>query len=71
MVQRGDGKQTLQAMSLRIGESVYCSGDRVETLTDMRRFSRCTAVVQVSFLPDEPVEAFSPPQQAIQSKGHG
>jgi hypothetical protein len=43
----------------------------VETLTHMRPFSQFTEVVQVTFFPDDPVEAFSQPPQAIQSKGHG
>lgn len=71
VVERAHGKQTLQARSLRPGESVFCSGDRVAVLRQVRSFIASVEVVEATFNPDNPVEALNPPPGSIQSKGHG
>merc|ERR1719198_122906 len=68
MVQRGTIPQTMPAGDLREGDPVYCSGGRLAPLTSVRIINVETEVVEISFRPDEPVEAFLP---SILSKGYG
>lgn len=71
MVQRTGGPQTLPAGRLEPGEDVLTSGGQVEKLLQARPFKTYAEIVEVTFNPDEPVEAFHPPMPAILSKGQG
>lgn len=68
MVQRGSTPQTMPACHLSEGDHVYCSGEKLQQLIEVKTYSHDLEVVEITFKPDEPVEALCP---AILSKGHG
>jgi len=68
MVERGPHAQTMPAVQLRVGDRVYSTGEERKELVEIRELTEEVQVVQVRFMPDEPVEVFMPP---ILSKGHG
>lgn len=71
MVLKGGQSQTIPADSLRIGDHVLVAGNRVEELLLVDRLMQCVEVVEITFHPDECVEAFQPLCNSILSKGHG
>lgn len=68
MVQRGSLPQTIPAGHLCEGDIVYCSKGKLEQLMEVNKYSQYGEVVEVTFRPDQPVEALFP---SILSKGHG
>jgi len=69
VVQRRSGPQTLQASALRAGDSVLITGGVSEDLIHVESFEARVSVVQLTFIPDRPVEAFHPPPPSILSQG--
>eukprot|EP00931_Biecheleriopsis_adriatica_P056233 TRINITY_DN33314_c0_g1_i1.p1 TRINITY_DN33314_c0_g1~~TRINITY_DN33314_c0_g1_i1.p1 ORF type:complete len:2803 (+),score=449.95 TRINITY_DN33314_c0_g1_i1:36-8444(+) len=72
MVQRRSGPQPLQASALKIDDDVcvHCGGkNSVERLTRTEIFEASVGIVEITFEPDEAVEAIHP--DSILSKGHG
>lgn len=69
VVQRRSGPQALSADALKEGEDVLISGGSTEPLLRISHFQEKVAVIELSFTPDEPVEAFRPPSSTILSQG--
>lgn len=72
MVPRGKSSQpqAVPAESLKRGHRVYCSGFNEHPLTEVKHFSVCTVVYQITFEPNVPVESFNVPLERILTKGH-
>jgi len=71
MVQRGAQQQSIRADILCRGDSVIVSGGVSAKLQKVESFTADARVAQITFDPDEPVEAFHSPKTAILSKAHG
>lgn len=70
MVQRGAQRQPIRADTLCRGDSVIGGGGSAK-LQKVESFTADARVAQITFDPDEPVEAFHSPKTAILSKAHG
>lgn len=72
MAKRGDRPQPVKACTLSKGDEVLCSGERLEALKEVSPFTEKVRLVEITFRPDEPVEAFHPPSScSILTKGRG
>jgi hypothetical protein len=61
-----DDRRPVAAFELSVGDSVMVTGSVPATVTYVGRFSAAWEVYQLTFDPDEPVEAFLPPAVQIQ-----
>ncbi|CAE7286280.1 vwkA [Symbiodinium sp. CCMP2592] len=69
MVERGDRAQPLQAAAIQLGDHVLISGGGKEKLVKKELLTIRTVLVDLEVAPNEPLAAFPPLPEAIQSMG--